>query len=84
MVMELDGNCNFTLTTGNANRCRYDGSRTAYHRDLSWHSPSSFTSLDLPTTVPRKYAYADDLTIMHTDGDWQEVEGVLSKDMATA
>jgi len=39
--------------------------------------------LDLPTTVSRKYAYADNLAIMHADGDWQAVEGVLSKDMAT-
>jgi len=38
---------------------------------------------DLPTTVSRKYEYADDLAIMHADGDWQAVEGVLSKDMAT-
>ena len=27
--------------------------------------------------------HADDLAIMHADGDWQVVEGVLSKDMAT-
>jgi len=26
---------------------------------------------DLPTTVSRKYAYAGDLAIMRTDGDWQ-------------
>jgi len=38
---------------------------------------------DLPTTVSRKHAYADDLAIMHADGDWQAVEGVLSKDMTT-
>ena len=38
---------------------------------------------DLPTTVSRKYAYADNLAIMHADGDWQAVEGVLTKDMAT-
>jgi len=38
---------------------------------------------DLPTTVSRKYAYAHELAIMHADGDWQAVEGVLSKDMAT-
>ena len=34
-----------------------------------------------PTTVSRKYAYADDITIMHVDRDWWAVEGVLSKDM---
>jgi len=38
---------------------------------------------DLPTTISRKYAYADDLAIMYADGDWLAVEGVLSKDMAT-
>jgi len=38
---------------------------------------------DLPTTISRKYAYADDLEIMHADGDWQAVEWGLSKEMAT-
>ena len=28
-------------------------------------------------------AYADDLAIMHAGGDWQAVEGALSKDMTT-
>jgi len=37
---------------------------------------------DMPTTVSTKYAYADDLAIMHADGDWQAVEEMLSKDMA--
>jgi len=26
---------------------------------------------------------ADDLAIMHADGDWQAVEGALGKDMPT-
>jgi len=39
---------------------------------------------DLPTTVYRTYACADDLAIMHADGDWQAVEGVLTRDKATA
>ena len=30
-----------------------------------------------------QYAYVDDLAIMHADADWQTVEEVLSKDMAT-
>ena len=37
---------------------------------------------NLPTTISRKYAYADDLAIMHADGDWQAVEVAHSKDMA--
>jgi len=31
----------------------------------------------------QKYAYADDLEIMHADGDWQASEGALSKDTTT-
>ena len=38
---------------------------------------------DLPATISRKYAYADDLAIMHADGDWLAVEGALCEDMAT-
>ena len=38
---------------------------------------------DLPTSVSRKYIYAEDLAIMHAGGDRKVVEGVLSKDMAT-
>jgi len=38
---------------------------------------------DLPTTISRKYAYADDPASMYADGDWQAVEGALSKDKAT-
>jgi len=33
--------------------------------------------------LARKYAYANDLPIIYADGNWQIVEGVLSKDMAT-
>jgi len=38
---------------------------------------------DLPTTVSRNYTYAGDLAIMHSDGNWQAVEGVQNKDIAT-
>ena len=40
-------------------------------------SPALIYMYDLPTTISRKYAYADDLAIM------QAVEGTQSKDMAT-
>jgi len=38
---------------------------------------------DPPATISKKYAYADNLAIMHADKDWLTVEGALSKDMAT-
>jgi len=39
---------------------------------------------DLLTTVSRNYAYANDLAKMYAVGDWQTVDGILSKDMANA
>ncbi|KAJ8387233.1 hypothetical protein AAFF_G00159520 [Aldrovandia affinis] len=38
---------------------------------------------DLPDTVLRKYAYADDLALVHSAGDWQSLEGTLGQDMKT-
>ena len=78
------GNRSFNLTTGSGQRSRLrrlnngvpQGSALA---PLLFNTYISY----LPTTVSRKYAYADDLTIMHADEDWQTVEGALSKDMAT-
>jgi len=60
--------------------------KNSVHRDQSWH-PFSSTSRSLtcqPSYGPESmHLYADNLAIMHADGDWQAVEGVLSKDMAT-
>jgi len=54
----------------------------AEHYSPAWRLLSSLsTPLTCPTTVYRRYAYADDLEIMHADEDWQAVEEVLSKDL---
>ena len=82
--MEMVSNHRFTLTTGNGQRSRL--------RRLNNGVPQGFVLApqlfnicisDLPITISRKYAYADDLAIKHADGDWQAVEGALRKDMAT-
>jgi len=47
----------------------YDASRTACHRD---HLGIPFFNIYIsyqPNTVSRKYAYTDDLAIVHADGD---------------
>jgi len=51
-----------------ANGVGYDASRMASLSDPPWHLLNIYTS-DLTTTVSRKYAYANDLAIMHADGD---------------
>jgi len=37
----------------------------------------------VPATVSSMHAWTDYRVIMHVDGDWQLMEGVLSKNMAT-
>ena len=73
----------FTLTTGNGKRSTLRGLKNGVPQGFVL-APLLFNIYisDLPNTVSRKYAYADDLAIMHADGDWQAVEGVLTKDMA--
>jgi len=78
MINELVGNRSLTLTTGINKRSRLRRLKNGVALLLTGQSPS-----DLPITVSRKYAYAQCLAIVYADGDWQAVEGVLSKDMAT-
>jgi len=84
MLMELVGNRSFTLNTGISKRSRLPCLKDGVPQG-SVLAPFLFNIYiyDLQNTVSRKYAYADDLAIMHADGDWQEVEGALSMDMAT-
>jgi len=84
MIVVLVGNRNFALTTDNG---KLSGLRRLKNGvpQGSFLAPLLFNIyiFDLPNIVSRKYAYADDLEIMHDNGRWQAVEGVLSKDMAT-
>ena len=84
MIMEMVSNRSLTLTTGNRKRSRLRRLKNGVPQG-SVLAPFLFNIYitDLPTTISRKYAYADDLAIMHADGDRQAVEGVLTKDMAT-
>ena len=84
MIMEMVSNRRFTLTTGNGQRSRLRRLKNGVAQG-SVLAPLLFNiyTSDLPATISRKYAYAEDLSIMHADGDWLAVEGALSKDMAT-
>jgi len=84
IITEMVGNRSFTLTTRNGKRSRERHLKNGVPQGsvLALLLFNIYIS-DLPTTVSAKYAYADDLAMMHAGGDWQAVEGVLTKDMAT-
>jgi len=84
MIMEMVSNCSFTLTTGNGQRSRLRRLKNGVPQGpvLAPLLFNIYTS-DLSASISRKYAYADNLAIMHADGDWLAVEGALRKDMAT-
>jgi len=60
----------FTLTTGNSKRSRIRRLNNGIAQG-SVQAPLLFNIFffGLPTTVSRKYAYADDLANVHADGD---------------
>ena len=72
------------------NKAGYEALRMASTWDQSFFSFSSWISLlftiytyDLPLTVGRKFAYADDLAFLHYGSDWQALQWTLAQDMAT-
>jgi len=83
MIMEMVGNPSFSLTTGNGQRSRLRRLKNGVPQKsvIAYLLFNIYTS-DLPTTISTKYAHADDLAVMHGDGDWQAVEGAQTKDMA--
>ena len=67
-----------------ASKAGYDICEMVSHRNQSW-LPSflNIYTYGLPSTIFQKYAYADDLALMHTSKDWKTLEGILSQDMTT-
>ena len=81
MIMEL---VRFTLTTS-------DSKQSKLHR-LKNNVPQGWVlaillfniyTYDLPSMISKKFAYADDLALLHSSGNWKDLEGTLSQDMST-
>ena len=84
MIMELVLNRSFTFTTGDSKQSRLRRLKNGVPQD-SGLAPLLFNiyTFDLPSMISRKFAYADDLALLHSSGNWKDLEGTLSQDMST-
>ena len=84
MIMELVRNRSFTLTTGDSKQRRVRRLKNGVPQG-SVLAPLLFNmyTYDLPSMISRKFAYADDLALLHSSGNWKDLEGTLSQDMST-
>ena len=80
MIMELVQNRSFTLTTGDSKRSRLRRLKNGVPQG-SVLAPLLFNIYvyDLPPTVSRRYAYADDLALLYSSDDWKDMEGSLAE-----
>ena len=78
MIMELVRNRSFTLTTGDSKQSRPRRLKNGVPQGSVW-APLLFNiyTYDLPSMISRKFAYADDLALLHSSGNWKDLEGTV-------
>ena len=82
MIMELVQNRSFTLTTSDSKQSRLHRLKNSVPQE-SVLAPLLFNiyTYNLPSMISRKFAYADDLALLHSSGNWKDLEGTLSQDI---
>ena len=84
MIMELVRNRSFTLTTGDSKQSRLRRLKNGVPQGSVLASfLFNIYTYDLPSMISRKFAYTDDLALLHSSGNWKDLEGTLSQDMST-
>ena len=84
MIMELVQNRSFILTTSDSKQNRVGHLKNSILQG-SVLAPLLFNiyTYDLPSVISRKFAYANDLALLHSSENWKDLEGTLSQDMST-
>ena len=84
MIMEFVQNRSFTLTTNDSKQNRLRHLKNSIPQG-SVLAPLLFNiyTYNLPSMISRKFDYADELALLHSSGNWKNLEGTLSKDMST-
>ena len=84
MIMELVRNRSFILTTGESKPSRLRRLKNGLPLG-SVLAPFLFNIYiyDLPSITSKKYAYADDLAILYSSGDWKVLERTLRENITT-
>ena len=85
MIMELVRNRSFTLTTGDSKQSRLRRLKNVLQGSVLALLLFNIYTYDLPSMISRKFAYADDLALLHSSGNLHSSEkdswardGVLS------
>ena len=83
MIMEFVRNRSFTLVTDDSKQSRLRYLKNGVPQGLVL-APLLFNiyTYDLSSMISRKFAYADDLELLHFSGNWKDLEGTLSQGMS--
>ena len=84
IIMELVRNRSFILTTGTGSQSKLRRLKNGVPQ-VSILAPLLFNIHihDLSVTIARKFAYSDDLAILHLTSNWKTLEETLSQDRST-
>ena len=82
--MELVQNRSFILTTGHSKQSRLRRLKNGVPQGSVLAAILfNIYTYDLPSMIFRKFAYADDLALLHSSGNWKDLEETLSQNMFT-